>query len=64
LKNWNREKTLVATICIPGISGVAYGMIEKNHPIFILGLCFVVGGYLLIRRRLKGRIKSLNSHDS
>ena len=60
----NREKTLVAAICILGISGVAYGMIEKNHPIFVLGICIVAGGYLLIRRRLKDRVKSLNSHDS
>lgn len=49
----NIEKALVVILCILGISGVAYGMIEKNHPIFILGLCFVVGGYLLIRRKLK-----------
>lgn len=55
MKNWNREKTLVAAIIILGIVGVAYGMIEKNHPVFISGLCFVAGGYLLIRRRLKSR---------
>lgn len=48
------EKALIATACVLGISGVAYGMAEKNDPIFIVGLLFVIAGYLLIRRKLKG----------
>ena len=47
------EKSVIITACVLGISGVAYGMAEKNDPVFILGLFFVVAGYLLIRRRLK-----------
>jgi len=51
------EKAVIATACVLGISGVAYGMVEKNDPVFIVGLCFVIAAYLLIRRKLKGRIK-------
>ncbi|MBW2615858.1 MAG: hypothetical protein JRD02_06765 [Deltaproteobacteria bacterium] len=47
------EKILIALTCVLGISGVAYGMAEKNDPVFIAGLCFVIAGYLLIRRELK-----------
>jgi len=48
-----REKILSALACLLGISGIAYGMIRENHPIFIVGICFVVGGYLFIRKKLK-----------
>jgi hypothetical protein len=34
---------------------VAYGMAEKNDPVFVAGLVFVIAGYLLIRRKLKDR---------
>jgi hypothetical protein len=47
------EKTLSALACLLGISGIAYGMIRQNHPIFVVGICFVVGGYLFIRKKLK-----------
>ncbi len=55
--NPKTEKTLTAVICVLGISGVAYGMIEKNDPVFIVGLFFVIAGYLLIRRKLKSRVQ-------
>jgi len=51
------EKAFTATACVLGISGVAYGMVEKNDPIFIVGLFFVIAGYLLIRRKLKNRVQ-------
>ena len=51
------EKALIALTCVLGISGVAYGMVEKNDPVFIVGLFFVIAGYLLIRRKLKNRVQ-------
>ena len=36
-----------------GISAVAYGMLKDNNLIFIIGMLFVIGGYLLIRRKIR-----------
>ena len=47
------EKKLIPIICLSGICSAAYGMAEKNQPLFLVGLFFIVSGYLLIRRRLK-----------
>ena len=55
--NHKTEKAVIATACVLGISGVAYGMAEKNDPVFIVGLLFVIAGYLLIRRKLKDRVQ-------
>lgn len=40
-------------LLVVGVVGVAYGMTEENHPVFILGLLIGIAGYLLIRRELK-----------
>ena len=47
------EKKLTFLICIIGIVMVSYGMIKDNNVIFIIGLIFVVGGYLIFRKKLK-----------
>ena len=47
------EKTFIVCVCVFGVLGVSYGMIKGNNAVFILGLLFVIGGYLLIRRKLK-----------
>lgn len=52
-----REKALVVFLCVFGILAVSYGMIKDNDAVFIIGLLFVMGGYLLIRRKLKESIK-------
>ena len=52
-----REKILTAVICLIGIIGIFYGMTNKNNGIFIIGVLFVVAGYLLIRRKLKESIR-------
>jgi hypothetical protein len=52
-----KEKILISILCIIGISAVAYGMIAKNNPVFIIGILFVVAGYRLIRRKLKESIQ-------
>jgi LPXTG-motif cell wall-anchored protein len=41
-----------------GIVAVAYGMVKDNNLIFIIGLLFVIGGYLLIRRKTKESIRN------
>ncbi len=51
------EKTIAITICILGVSGVAYGMSRDHNVVFVMGLLFIVGGYLMIRRKLKGNAK-------
>lgn len=52
-----KEKALILLVCLFGILGVCYGMVNKDHPIFIAGLVFVVAGYLMIRRKLKAHIR-------
>jgi len=51
------NKTLISLICVIGIVAVSYGMLNDNNLVFIIGLLFVIGGYLLIRRRIKDYIK-------
>ena len=51
------NKTLISLICVIGILAISYGMLNDNNLIFIVGLVFVIGGYLLIRRRIKDYIK-------
>ena len=52
------RKYLIAPICMIGIVTVAYGMMKDNSLIFIIGLVFVIGGYLLIRRKIKEFIRN------
>jgi len=51
------NKTLISLICVIGILAVSYGTLNDNNLIFIIGLLFAIGGYLLIRRRIKDHIK-------
>ena len=48
-----KEKFITVLICVFGISAVCYGMLRDNNLIFIIGILFIIGGYLLIRRKLK-----------
>jgi UDP-N-acetylmuramyl pentapeptide phosphotransferase/UDP-N-acetylglucosamine-1-phosphate transferase len=52
-----REKVLIVAVCLLGILGVCYGMVNKDHPVFIAGLVAVVAGYLMFRKKLKAHIK-------
>ena len=52
-----REKAFIVCLCVFCVLAVSYGMIKENNAVFILGLLFVIGGYLLIRRKLKESIK-------
>jgi|GEM_PF-2831273 len=44
-------------LLVVGVLGVAYGVAEKNHPVFILGLLIGIVAYLLIRKQLKDSIR-------
>lgn len=52
-----KEKTLTVLLCVFGILAVAYGMFGRNDVIFLIGLLLVIGGYLLIRKKLKESIE-------
>jgi uncharacterized membrane protein YidH (DUF202 family) len=51
------EKILTVVICLIGVLAVAYGMIRRNNIVFVVGLGFVIGGYLRIRKKLKESLK-------
>ena len=51
------KTTLISVIGVIGIAAVLYGMLSNNDLIFIVGLVFVIGGYLLIRRIIKEYVK-------
>jgi len=52
-----RQKALILIICAIGIVAVSYGMAKGNNAVFIVGIVFVIGGYLIIRRRIKEHIR-------
>lgn len=53
-----KNKAFVIIICIVGIVAVSYGMIKDNDVVFIIGIMLIIGGYLLIRRRIKEHIRN------
>lgn len=40
-----------------GILATAYGMIENNDAVFVIGILMMITGYLLFRKELKNRIR-------
>ena len=51
------NNALITLMCMIGVGSVSYGMLNDDNPAFIIGLLFVIAGYLLIRRRLKQHIR-------
>ncbi|UCF85552.1 MAG: hypothetical protein JSV50_07945 [Desulfobacteraceae bacterium] len=51
------EKSSIVFLCVIGISCVAYGMGEGNNTVFVVGLIFIIVGYLFIRSKLKESIR-------
>ena len=51
-----KEKVLLILACAAGLSAVFYGMAKDNDVVFIIGLLFVIGAYLVIRKRLKASL--------
>ena len=60
-----KEKVLIILVCVIGLTAVCYGMVRDDNWVFIIGLMFVVGGYLMIRKKLKASInqKGNTCHD-
>jgi vacuolar-type H+-ATPase subunit I/STV1 len=58
IQNILKQKALILIICTIGIVAVSYGMAKDNNVIFVLGIGFIIGGYLLIRKGIKERIKN------
>jgi uncharacterized membrane protein len=52
-----KQKVLMLIICTIGIVAVIYGIVKDDNVVFVIGIVFVIGGYLLIRRRLKEHIR-------
>ncbi|MGD2126659.1 MAG: hypothetical protein PVG99_11305 [Desulfobacteraceae bacterium] len=52
-----KEKALIILVCLIGLLAVFYGMSKHNDVIFIIGLVFIIGGYLVIRKRLKASLR-------
>ena len=51
------NNALITLICVIGVGGVSYGMLNDDNLVFIIGLLFVIAGYLLTRRKLKHHIR-------
>jgi hypothetical protein len=52
-----KEKGFILVVSVFGILGVGYGMMNKNHPVFVVGLVLVIAGYLMIRKKLKTHVR-------
>ena len=48
-----KEKALIVVLCVVGMLMISYGLHKNDNFVFLCGLVFTVGGYLLIRRKLK-----------
>jgi len=46
-----KEKAFIVTACLIGIATVFYGIINENNIVFIVGIIFIIGGYLRIRKK-------------
>jgi len=58
MKPSKKNPFLTLFLCAAGIGATCYGMIQRNNPVFMLGLILVIAGYLIIRKRLKASIRS------
>ena len=52
-----KQKVCIILLCVIGLIGVFYGMVRENNLIFIVGIIFVIVGYLMLRKRLKESIR-------
>jgi arginine exporter protein ArgO len=52
-----KEKAFIIILCVVGLVAVSYGMTMDNDVIFIIGIIFVIAGYLMIRTRIKKSIR-------
>jgi LPXTG-motif cell wall-anchored protein len=53
------NRAMGAFLFATGVVGISYGMRKDNNLVFIAGLLFLIGGYLLVRKKLKQHIRNL-----
>lgn len=58
-----KDKALVLALCFLGVLALSYGMVNKNHPVFVAGLVLVIAGYLMFRKKLKTYIREKYSSE-
>ncbi|MBN1847259.1 MAG: hypothetical protein JW932_01600 [Deltaproteobacteria bacterium] len=59
-----KEKVLMVALCFAGLIAVFFGMVEDYNGVFIVGITMVVGGYLMMRKRLKESIPGKKEEPS
>ena len=52
-----KEKALIFFVCLSGLVAVFLGMNRKDNVVFIIGILLLIGGYIMIRRKLKASLK-------
>ena len=53
-----KNRALLILVCVVGTALILYGMAKDDNLIFVIGVLFVIGGYLLVRRRIKKHIRN------
>ena len=53
----NQVKGKIIIPSVGGILATAYGMIEQNDAVFIIGILLMITGYLFLRKELRKRTK-------
>ena len=51
------SNALISLMCVVGVGGISYGMLNDDNVVFITGVLFAIAGYLLIRRKLKHHVR-------
>ena len=52
-----KDKKWIATLAVPAVVCVVYGMVREDNPVFLIGLAPGIAAYLLFRKRLKEEIR-------
>ncbi|MBU2497961.1 MAG: hypothetical protein KKE57_03600 [Proteobacteria bacterium] len=52
-----KEKALIVLVCLVSLAAVFFGMTKKDNVVFVVGIVLLVGGYLVIRKKLKASLK-------
>lgn len=52
-----KEKILIVLLCVVGLASVCYGIVKDNDSVFIMGIIFVIVGYVMIRKKISDSIK-------
>ncbi len=56
-----KDRAFALILCIIGLSATFYGMVKDQNIVFIIGLGFVITGYLIIRKKIKEQAGNKNN---